>query len=384
MALRDASRTLWIGELPPDLDDEGLKRMFQEDDYVIGIRIVLDKQTGKSAGYGFLDFPTHDAAARFLRVHEGKRMPGKQRSFNLAWTRENQSTSALIDEYQLYVSNLHPDVTDSDLRGLFGQFYPSLESAKVIADPVTSLSRGFGFVRFANDQEVNIALKEMQGALLKGQEINVRMAYLKAENTRIHDPAEATNKLVYVGNLSSLVTQDELRREFSAFGNVTDVRVIPAKNMGFVTMYDHISAVAALSQMNGAFIRGQKIRVAWGRAQRKEAAGEYSANEIVTSASVYNKSYWHSLTPQVAAPLPQEPTPMVLDVNQVDKSTVAYWLSFYGAATNTSGMASDKDRAFCHPLDIDSLNAEFTVSREQQFYQELILNSAHHYGVNNI
>lgn len=72
---------------------------------------------------------------------------------------------------------------------------------------------------------------------------------------------------IYVGNLSSQVTEGDLQQAFEAFGEVTSVRVIKDKfsgesrGFGFVEMPTKDEAQSAISGMNEQELKGRALRV---------------------------------------------------------------------------------------------------------------------------
>jgi len=72
---------------------------------------------------------------------------------------------------------------------------------------------------------------------------------------------------IYVGNLSSDVTGDDLRQAFGAFGQVESANVITdkfsgeSKGFGFVEMPSKEEAAAAIAGMNGKDIKGRAVNV---------------------------------------------------------------------------------------------------------------------------
>jgi len=69
---------------------------------------------------------------------------------------------------RLHVSNLHPNVTESDLRQVFEAIGP-VESIELHKDPATGLSRGSGFVTFKHSVDANQALKILNGIDIAGK-----------------------------------------------------------------------------------------------------------------------------------------------------------------------------------------------------------------------
>ena len=72
---------------------------------------------------------------------------------------------------------------------------------------------------------------------------------------------------IYVGNLSSQTTEDDLRKAFEAFGQVESANVIKDKftgesrGFGFVQMPSKEEAQKAIEQMNGTDLMGRTINV---------------------------------------------------------------------------------------------------------------------------
>jgi RNA recognition motif-containing protein len=72
---------------------------------------------------------------------------------------------------------------------------------------------------------------------------------------------------IYVGNLSYDLTEDELRQEFAAFGEVASVDIITdkysgrPKGFGFVEMATKSEGEAAIAELNGKTLKERTIVV---------------------------------------------------------------------------------------------------------------------------
>ncbi|OMO75923.1 hypothetical protein COLO4_25791 [Corchorus olitorius] len=80
-----------------------------------------------------------------------------------------------FDDTNLYIGYLPPNLDDDGLISLFSS-YGEIVMAKVIKDRVTGLSKGYGFVKYANVDMANNAIKGMNGYRLEGRTIAVRVA----------------------------------------------------------------------------------------------------------------------------------------------------------------------------------------------------------------
>ena len=76
---------------------------------------------------------------------------------------------------------------------------------------------------------------------------------------------------IYVGNLSREVTEDELRKAFEAFGQVTSVNIIKDRYSGesrgfaFVEMTTKSEAQAAINGLNGTSLKERTLSVSEAR-----------------------------------------------------------------------------------------------------------------------
>lgn len=78
---------------------------------------------------------------------------------------------------KLYVTNIHYDAQDSDLRELFLD-YGTVVSAKIVHDRETGDSRGFGFVEMSSPEEAERAIAA-DGERIMGREVKVCYARAK-------------------------------------------------------------------------------------------------------------------------------------------------------------------------------------------------------------
>ena len=83
---------------------------------------------------------------------------------------------------------------------------------------------------------------------------------------------------IYVGNLSREVTEDELRKAFEAFGQVTSVNIIKDRYSGesrgfaFVEMSTKTEGQAAINGLNGTSMKERTLSVSEAR-PRTEGGG---------------------------------------------------------------------------------------------------------------
>jgi len=271
----------------------------------------------RSAGYCFVEFQSPEAASKALGLN-GQQIPNSQRQFKLNWA----SGGGLVDrrddrgpEYSIFVGDLGPEVNEYVLVSLFQARFPSCKSAKIMTDAMSGQSRGYGFVRFAEESDQQRALVEMQGVYCGNRPMRISTATPKNRShgfpgghhggspgggammpnmpqqnmwpmqygappyggfnptQQMNQFTDPNNTTVFVGGLSGYVTEDELRSFFQGFGEITYVKIPPGKGCGFVQFVHRHAAEMAINQMQGYPIGNSRVRLSWGRSQNNSGIG---------------------------------------------------------------------------------------------------------------
>lgn len=75
---------LFVGNLSWGTDDESLRQAFLQFGNVTDVKVVLDRETGRSRGFGFVTFDTEDAARKALQAMDGAAVDGRNVRVNEA------------------------------------------------------------------------------------------------------------------------------------------------------------------------------------------------------------------------------------------------------------------------------------------------------------
>lgn len=78
----------------------------------------------------------------------------------------------------IYIKNLHPNLSEDELRVLFEPFGPII-STSVVRDKESGISKGFGFVKMHNAIDAQRAIDDMDGRELGGKTLGVSEAIPK-------------------------------------------------------------------------------------------------------------------------------------------------------------------------------------------------------------
>ena len=179
--------SLWIGELDNWMDDNYIKNAINNYNIEIkSIKIMKDKNSGASLGYGFIEFEDKETASNALKQLNGQPLPNSNKVFKLNWASYNNNKNiSNPNEYSIYVCDLDPSVNEETLTYFFKEKYNSVISSKIVIDPSTKISKGYGFVKFSDQKESQKALQEMNGASINGKNIKTGTASYKKNNLGI-------------------------------------------------------------------------------------------------------------------------------------------------------------------------------------------------------
>jgi RNA recognition motif-containing protein len=72
------SQKLYVGNLPWALNDDELKNAFTPHGNVLSAKIVTDKQTGRSRGFGFVEMETDNEANVAIKAMNGSDFKGRK------------------------------------------------------------------------------------------------------------------------------------------------------------------------------------------------------------------------------------------------------------------------------------------------------------------
>ncbi|CAH0478749.1 unnamed protein product [Peronospora belbahrii] len=145
---RNQDATVYVGNLDDRVSEELLWELMLQAGSVSNVHMPRDKVTGSHQNYGFVEFRSEE------------------------W-------------------NLDPEVDEKLLYDTFSAFGGIIETPKIMRDPETKGSRGFGFVSFDSFEAADLAIECMHGQYLCNRQVVVQYAFKKdSQNERHGSEAE--------------------------------------------------------------------------------------------------------------------------------------------------------------------------------------------------
>ncbi|KZZ96789.1 poly(A) RNA binding protein [Moelleriella libera RCEF 2490] len=223
---------IYVKNIQPDATDDEFRDLFEQYGDITSASLARD-QDGKSRGFGFVNYTTHESAAQAVEELNGRDFRGQDLYVGRAQKKHEREEelrrsyeAARIEKatkYQgvnLYIKNLDDDVDDEKLRQLFSPL-GTITSAKVMrdlpadgsdeekedsaeketeagkvegkdgeeatadkkadkkSDKKLGKSKGFGFVCFSAPDDATKAVAEMNQRMINGKPLYVALAQRK-------------------------------------------------------------------------------------------------------------------------------------------------------------------------------------------------------------
>ena len=82
---------IYVGNLAHQMTDEELRQAFEEFGQVTEARIIMDKFSGESRGFGFVEMPSKEEAEKAIEEMNGKDLKGRALNVNEARPKTDRS-----------------------------------------------------------------------------------------------------------------------------------------------------------------------------------------------------------------------------------------------------------------------------------------------------
>lgn len=236
---------VYVKNIAAEVSDDEFRELFARYGDVTSSSLARD-QEGKSRGFGFVNFTSHEAAAQAVDELNGKDFRGQDLYVGRAQKKHEREEELRrsyeaarlekANKYQgvnLYIKNLSDDVDDEKLRQMFSEFGP-ITSAKVMRETVAESdedkdgkdkenkkeesepkeegesaekkaekkdrklgkSKGFGFVCFSNPDDATKAVAEMNQRMIDNKPLYVALAQRKdVRKSQLEASIQARNQL---------------------------------------------------------------------------------------------------------------------------------------------------------------------------------------------
>ncbi|KAL8561872.1 hypothetical protein ACOMHN_046996 [Nucella lapillus] len=194
------------------------------------------------------------------------------------WTTVPGHTSKVdtSKHFHVFVGDLSPDLEQQHLLDAFASC-GDISECKIIRDPTTHRSKGYGFVSFINKQDAEQAIQSMNGQWLGSRPIRTNWAtrrpltQLTKDGVKqlsydeVHSQSSDSNCTVYCGGITIGLSEELMRSTFEKFGTIHEVRIFKEKGFAFVRFGSKESATKAICSVHGTVVSDQAVKCSWGK-----------------------------------------------------------------------------------------------------------------------
>ncbi|KAL8714412.1 MAG: hypothetical protein Q9220_001745 [cf. Caloplaca sp. 1 TL-2023] len=181
---------LFVGNLSWNVDEEWLAREFEEFGEIKSCRVMTDRETGRSRGFGYVEFVN---SADGVKAHAAKKdslVDGRNINVDFAGQKKEKPANGVQERSNRYgdqpnepsstifCANLAFGATEDDVSEAFGE-HASIKAVRIPTDKESGQPKGFAYVEFNTIEESTTAFEGMQGASISGRAIRIDYASSK-------------------------------------------------------------------------------------------------------------------------------------------------------------------------------------------------------------
>ena len=179
----EESKTIFVGRLSWSVDNDRLAQEFAHCGEVESANVQMDRDSGKSRGFGYVRFTTSEAVEKALLMN-GQEIDGRAVNIDRSTAPDksqarDKRAKAFGDNQTsppsstLFVGNLSFDVSEDTVWSFFNDY--GVKSVRLPTDRDTGRPKGFGYVEFEDVDGAKKAFEATNGADIEGR--NIRLDY---------------------------------------------------------------------------------------------------------------------------------------------------------------------------------------------------------------
>lgn len=216
---------LFVGGLPSQVTEKILYDHFSQYGNLVECRLVLDKNTLKSRGFGFVSFQNNQALRVVTQMTH--KLCGKEVECKQALSKQDSNQRVNEEKSKkVFVGGLPLEATENDLYEYFKKF-GEIKACRIIYKHESSISRGFGFVIFGTKEIADEVLMKKDQHYIKGVWVDCKSAILRREMEVMNLMNKATMQnsnmnMIASSNPHSPVHRPAMRTAASSYQDVPE------------------------------------------------------------------------------------------------------------------------------------------------------------------
>ncbi|XP_054165897.1 heterogeneous nuclear ribonucleoprotein R-like [Oppia nitens] len=290
---------IFVGKLPKEIYEDELIPLFDKVGKIWDLRLMMDPINGQSRGYAFVTYCSKDDAQSAVQQYDGYEIrKSKALKVNVS-----------VPNLRLFVGNIPKSKSKEEIFQEFTKLAGGLTEVIVYSSPDDrKKNRGFCFLEYESHKSASLAKRKLSTARTKVWGCDILVDWADPQE----EPDEETMskvKVLYVRNLTSDVTEEQLKQLFEEYGTIERVKKI--KDYAFVHFEDRNQALKAMNNLNGKDFGGANIEVSLAKppSDRKKKEEVLRNRERRVMLMMQQRAMIVGAPPRGPPPLPLQPPP---------------------------------------------------------------------------
>ncbi|GLJ31291.1 hypothetical protein SUGI_0627750 [Cryptomeria japonica] len=167
---------LFLGNIPSNLKEEDLSKVVSEQGPGFQhVELIKDpKDSTRNRGFAFVEYYNKACAEKAMKNMLSSKFKLDDKVITVKWA-SHQRTSSTEEVKSVYVRNLPDDVTEEQLKDLFGR-HGEVTKVVLLEQRPGQAKRDFGFVHFNDHATALKAVEKTEKYELEGRELTVSLA----------------------------------------------------------------------------------------------------------------------------------------------------------------------------------------------------------------
>jgi len=262
-------RTIFVGNLVYDIDENTLRDVFKDCGEIAQIRFATERETSAFKCFVYIEFIKTESVDEAIKLR-GRMLMGRPMNIDYAPDKSRNdgvSRKNLKGCKSVFIGNLsyQNEETVKDFFKDCGE----IANIRFATDQKFGTFRGFGHVEFTNAESVDEAVK-LSGKELMGKYLNVQFSSNRSEsgdrqakpkNVKSNDLGEKPEgcKAIFVANLGKKMSEDTLKDFFKDCGEMSRICLGTDKITGKLKGFAHIDFVNTECVDKAVKLKGRRL-----------------------------------------------------------------------------------------------------------------------------
>lgn len=236
---------VFCGHIPPTCTENDLFELFERHGKVLDFQLMMNSNSDENRGFAFVTYAHMEEATKCVAsLNNYKICRGTYLNVKLS-----------TPNRRLFIGSIPKVKTREMIHAEFSKYLAGICDVIVYSypDDKNCMNRGFCFIEFETHQAAAKAKHRLETGRIRiwNNDMFVDWADPQEEPNKT---VMETVKILYVRNLSSEVTEEQIKHTFETYGHVE--RVKKMKNYAFVHFENRNCAIDAMNALNGQTLTG--------------------------------------------------------------------------------------------------------------------------------